>query len=74
MNDNNNTRGTASGTPQRTDVDLPPSVARRRTSVKNIYKRNREAESPLDKDYPSESDTDSDATVVADNTTPVKTV
>ena len=89
MNDNNNTRGIASGTPQRTDVDLPPSVARRRTSVKNIYKRNREAESPwisrivqspLDKDYPSESepdsetDPDSDATVVADNTTPVKIV
>ena len=57
--------------------------------MKNIYKRNREAESPwlsrivqspLDKDYPSESepdsesDPDSDATVVADNTTPVKTV
>ena len=74
MNDNNNTRGTASGTPQRSDVGLPPSVTRRRTSAKNIYKRNSEAESPLNKDYPSESSVDSDATVVADNTTPVKTI
>ena len=75
MNDNNNTQGTASGTPQRSDVGLPPSVnTRRRTPAKIPYKRNSKAESPLNEESSSNTSVDSDGTVVADNTTPVKTV
>ena len=52
MNDNNNTRGTVSGTPQRSDVEIPSSVntRRRRTPAKKLNKRKSKAESPLNPD------------------------
>ena len=76
MNDNNNTRGIASGISQRSDVDLPPSVnTRTRAPAKNPPQRNSTAKPSLHDDIDSDATSiDSNATVVASNTTPVKTV
>ena len=77
MNNTNNTRGTASGTPKRSDAVLPTSVnTRERTSAKKPHKRNSKAKSLLNEEesISDASSIDSTKTVVANNTTPVKTV